>query len=255
MAVNLNAAAIRLLAEKGLSALDIAEIAEAMQPVRNANAERQARFRARQKAEKEAAADGVTVSNVTRNVTPPNEYISNPPELPPQSANADCAPPKRKRAAKVFPGATRLPDDWQPILTETAQALVSRWPPGRLEAEIAKFRDYAADKGRTSKDWQAAFRTWLQNSEKWNPANGTANRTNPASYPARDNRDGFAKALDEIIDAGGTRSSASHVDRSAMGNGGSYGDGTAARVITLRPADVRQIAADDASGAAHAIIG
>ena len=63
--MTLTAAAIRLLAEKGLSALDIADVAEAMQPVRSANAERQQRYRDNKR-------------NVTRNVTPPNDIIYQP---------------------------------------------------------------------------------------------------------------------------------------------------------------------------------
>lgn len=73
--MSLTAAAIRLLAEKGLSALEIAEVAEAQMPVRSGNAERQARYRANKKAK-------AGKRNVTRNVTPPNEYISNPPVSP-----------------------------------------------------------------------------------------------------------------------------------------------------------------------------
>lgn len=45
--MSLTAAAIRLMAEKGLSANDIADIAEAMTPARSSNAERQARYRER----------------------------------------------------------------------------------------------------------------------------------------------------------------------------------------------------------------
>lgn len=60
--MSLSADAIRLLAAKGLSVEDIAQVAEANEdgPKRSANAERQARYRARK------AAETVT-SNVTRN--------------------------------------------------------------------------------------------------------------------------------------------------------------------------------------------
>ena len=70
--MSLSAAAIRLMAEKGLSALDIAEIAESMAVPneRSANAERQARYRARVKAEQTDTDDaGDVTSNVTRNAT------------------------------------------------------------------------------------------------------------------------------------------------------------------------------------------
>lgn len=74
--------------------------------------------------------------------------------------------------------ATRLPDDWEPKLTEKAQGVVNGWPDGKLETELIAFKDHAADKGRTSKDWQAAFRTWISNAEKWRKGNGGNRTTN-----------------------------------------------------------------------------
>lgn len=84
-----------------------------------------------------------------------------------QEAKASCAPKARKSAP-----LKSLPDDWQPLLTPAAQRVVDGWPPGRLEREAATFRDHAADKGRTSRDWQAAFRKWIENAEKWHPGHG-----------------------------------------------------------------------------------
>jgi hypothetical protein len=100
----MNIDTMRLLVAKGLTADDLLEVAEAMGTnTRNANAERQARFRERRKAAKEGrdVTDNVT-RNATGSVTPPNEYISNPP-VPPSSANADDAPP---------PVETRFVEAW-----------------------------------------------------------------------------------------------------------------------------------------------
>lgn len=63
--------------------------------------------------------------------------------------------------------AHRLPDDWEPVLTPASQRIVDGWPPGKFERELTAFRDHAADKGRTSKDWQAAFRTWITKADQW----------------------------------------------------------------------------------------
>lgn len=55
--------------------------------------------------------------------------------------------------------ATRLPEDFEPILTPAAQA---NW--NALEhpvRELAKFKDHALANDRRAVDWQAAFRTWL----------------------------------------------------------------------------------------------
>jgi len=188
--MTITAAAVRLMAEKGLSAIDIAEIMEAMAPTRTVNAERQARYRERRK---EARND----SNVTRNVTPPNDIYSNPPELSPSEAKASLAPKGKTRKG------TRLPDDWQPeTLTGEIATAVCAWQPGMLERELARFRDYwTAKSGRTAakQDWQAAWRNWLRNADEWT-SNGTANRKNTAPRQVGRSPDGFMSALREVAD-------------------------------------------------------
>lgn len=71
--------------------------------------------------------------------------------------------------------ATRLAEDFEPILTPAAQA---NWD--RLDQplrELAKFKDHALANDRRAVDWQAAFRTWLSKAvdyqqEKGNGQNG-----------------------------------------------------------------------------------
>lgn len=98
-------------------------------------------------------------------------------------------PKAEKRAAK-------LPKAWEPKLTPRSQAIVAKWPAGKFEVELQKFRDHAADKGRTSKDWQAAFRTWINNADEWMKGNGRRNQA-----PV-DQRDGFTAAIDRRLYAG-----------------------------------------------------
>jgi len=88
-----------------------------------------------------------------------------------------------------------LPSDWQPILTPAAQRVVDGWPPGKLEREIAAFCDHAADKGRKSRDWQAAFRKWIENADKWMPKNERSTpRTDEIQNPyVRAANDGIAR--------------------------------------------------------------
>lgn len=84
--------AIRLMAESGLDAFKIAEIAEALKPARTAAAERQARYRQRKAAKKdkrEAKSDNRR--DVTGDVTPPNDIYSNP-LLPPHWLTPMIAP-------------------------------------------------------------------------------------------------------------------------------------------------------------------
>ena len=94
-----------------------------------------------------------TAAGQQRDIKEPSNQVTNKPE------------PKGSRRASA------LPSDWEPKLTERSQGIVSGWPRGMLEVEIEKFRDHASDKGRTSKDWQAAFRKWIDNAEAWRPKN------------------------------------------------------------------------------------
>lgn len=163
--MSLTAAAIRLLAEKGLNGFDIADIAEANVPDRTLNAERQARHRAKRKAAKEGGS--VTDDNVTRNVTPPDDNKnSNPPEVLPSEAKASL--PRRGKSH-------RLPDDWQPKpLTGETAVMVAAWPVGMIERELSKFKDYwksASGRKAAKLDWDAAWRFWLTNADDWSLKN------------------------------------------------------------------------------------
>lgn len=83
-----NAASLRLMAEKGLSASDIAEIAEAAEGSRSSGAERQARYRARKKTRD-------VTSDVTRNGNgfPNDKDILTPPVSPEMISDEINLPP------------------------------------------------------------------------------------------------------------------------------------------------------------------
>lgn len=72
------------------------------------------------------------------------------------------------RVSRARERASKLPMNFQPILTGKAEETVAGWSPGRLEHELDSFRNYHLAKGSTMKDWQAAFRTWIGNAEKFN---------------------------------------------------------------------------------------
>jgi hypothetical protein len=78
--------------------------------------------------------------------------------------------PKRERRASA------LPRCWVPQLTDRARETVAAWPEGMLDRELMQFMDHAKAKGLTYKDWDAAFRTWIANADKWNKerSNGKA---------------------------------------------------------------------------------
>lgn len=90
--MSLSAAAIRMMAEKGLSGMDIAEIAEANEPARSTGAVRQKRYRDSKKRNER---------DVTRDVTSPsNEETSN--SLVSPSANADRPPAFENRVVEAW---------------------------------------------------------------------------------------------------------------------------------------------------------
>ncbi len=74
-------------------------------------------------------------------------------------------PPKSPRGGRKKP-ATQIPDDFTPNQSCKAKALelgVS------LNNELPKFIDHALANDRRQVDWQAAFRTWLGNSNNFAP--------------------------------------------------------------------------------------
>ena len=71
------------------------------------------------------------------------------------------------KPAKVKKVGHSIPDDFEP--NESCVALASElgisW-----KAEISKFRDHHLQKGTLGKDWNAGFRTWLNNAVKFGTA-------------------------------------------------------------------------------------
>lgn len=142
------------LAGKGLSIGEVIEFAKMGDKSKSKAAERTARWRARKN-------ENVT-GDVTRDASPPpNDNNSNPPV---KTTSEDVVTPKRRPA-----NACQMPEGWEPVLTPAAQSVVDRWPPGYFDRTLSGFLNHAADKGRKSKDWQAAFRTWIDNADKWKP--------------------------------------------------------------------------------------
>lgn len=78
----------------------------------------------------------------------------------------------KKAKASLVKRATALPANFTPHLVDKCAAIVDLWPPGMLEREIDQFRDRHIAHGTLSKDWQASFRTWVRNAEKWRDKNG-----------------------------------------------------------------------------------
>lgn len=203
--MSIDPAIFRAMVENGATPEMLLAVVEAAAAVdeqkkarkRAGNAERQQRFRTRHAGES-------NTSNALQPVTerdPPNDIYSNPPVIP-QDETIVSSIPKPGRTRKAAAGMAPLPDDWEPVLTAAAQEIVDRWPPGWLAVQVAKFRDHATDKGRRSKDWQAAFRTWITKADEWQTQENCNGNDRDSSHrrPAkREPRvDGFTAALRRV---------------------------------------------------------
>lgn len=108
------------------------------------------------KPQKANSADPVNaLGDNTLNPDSPNPDSLNPEKR--EAVTADAATPAKP--ARAERKAQQLPEDFEPNATcvELAGKLgVS------MRAELDKFRDHAATKGVTAKDWQAAFRNWIR---------------------------------------------------------------------------------------------
>ena len=193
--MNLNAAALLLMAEKGLSLTDVAEIVAANEAKADTTAtERQRRCRANKKS------GNVSHRDVTRD--PPIDNTHTPQDYPIE-AKASIAPRGRKPKT-----SHRLPDDWQPEpLTGETAIMVSAWEPGRIERELAKFRDYwkaASGRNAVKDDWQAALRFWLRNSDERGTNNGKSKQSRNSNDSMGVTERAARQAMHEI--SGGTGS-------------------------------------------------
>jgi hypothetical protein len=146
--VSFNAAALKLMLEKGLTLGDVVEIAAANELKRDPTAsERMARMRERKRATR----------NVTRNPAP-NDNILNPTQVTPPKPNG-LDPTIKKH---------RLPNDWEPrpfTPGTLAAQTVLRWEPGRIERELSKFRDHHHAAGTRWENWKAAWSKWVNSSD------------------------------------------------------------------------------------------
>lgn len=103
-------------------------------------------------------------------------------------------PSLAKRAHK-----TRLPADFEPILTPATDEVVRAWPPGMLERELAQFKDRNTANGQTYDDWQAAFRTWIRNADKWRHNGGRSGTNGMGRHQPSDGLGSTARAALDVF--------------------------------------------------------
>lgn len=124
-----------------------------------------------------APTDGPPLNNGESTVSAPLSHDGNPPDsylLITDSLIADCGPSKGADAPRApARRATQLPEDFKPNdhhRTLAAELGVD------LDSASAAFCDHARANGKTFKDWDAGFRTWLRNELKFGrrPAGSSA---------------------------------------------------------------------------------
>ena len=79
---------------------------------------------------------------------------------------------KRERAEKR---ASQLPTDWRPGEKQWQDAVVTLGSEDRAERELRKFTNHALAKGRTAKNWNAAWNNWVDRALEWENGNGNSN--------------------------------------------------------------------------------
>lgn len=87
-----------------------------------------------------------------------------------------------------------LPDAWQPDQPAIAKAKERGWTRDQFAHEVEQFRNYWQAKGQPMADWDACFRTWTNNAERWaRERNGTRRQTTT-------NRDEFRTSSGHIME-------------------------------------------------------
>lgn len=192
--MNLSPEQIEFLAERGLSTSDIISFAR-IETARSSGAERQARYRARQKA---LAVEGDVTRDVTESDVSPSLSPSPlpSPQTPQPTPRPHTHPNTNTRARKGH----RLPEDWQPKpLTAALEADLKGVSSGAIERELARFRDWAAGAtgpNAVKADWDAAWRNWLR---KAYDEGRLKNAKSASNSNTNDNRDGAMRAIDRRL--------------------------------------------------------
>jgi hypothetical protein len=169
--VNLSAAALRLMAEKGLTLQDVAEIVAANEKGSDrTNAERQARHRAKKNAHGQS--NGVTVTGVT---APPNDIDILTPQSPPNVISSEITPPIEISDPELQP--EHVVEVWNEIAAKHGLAQVKKITPERRKKLRTFIRRHTIDDiteaiaaiprspfllGQNQRGWQASFDWFLE---------------------------------------------------------------------------------------------
>jgi len=144
---------------------------------RTPGAIRQQRYRERHK-----PSQSVTSDEASQIVTKHNESVTRDAASLSKEGKKDEVKKKRESSK-----GTPLPDGWRPDLESWAESVALLGSNDRSEYELKKFKDHALEKGRSLKDWNAAWRNWARRSVEFGERNGygfSNIRANPGTGPA-----------------------------------------------------------------------
>jgi len=142
----------------------------------------------------EARVEDVSIRSATRHgrVTAPNLVpVPFPSGGDPGGGNGDDSPapdePKSKtrRAPKIR--SRRIPDDWQP---SDAHRELAKKLGVDIDEQLTEIRDH--EYAQPKSDWDAAFRKWLRNADKWRGKGRPSSSTDYQPDPE------FQRTIDEI---------------------------------------------------------
>ena len=153
---------IAALVAGGMDAIDAAALvaragSELVSPKKTAGAERQQRYRDRNKASRNVTP--LRCAEASRNVTKRNESVTSDALSLSLTSSSEVI---QKKEGKRESRASALPDGWRPPEQAWTAAIASLGSLLRAEQELTKFRNHALDKGRVSKRWGAAWANWVE---------------------------------------------------------------------------------------------
>lgn len=161
--MSINAAALKLMRDKGLSLDDVVEIAEALEVRRDPTAaDRKQRQREREKADRDMSQRDVTRDNKEKSPTPPKEKTN-----PPVSSNEDTPPSLKPDHVREFwnEHAERLGLPTARDLTEkrrkAAAALIRKYTIDDFTDAISAIEHSPFLRGANDRNWRADFDFFL----------------------------------------------------------------------------------------------
>ncbi len=78
-------------------------------------------------------------------------------------------PPRRRK---------QLPEGWEPDVNTLISARKEGFDDEATRRELARFSDHAREKGRVSRDWNAAFRNWVRKAQDFDAERGRSVKGN-----------------------------------------------------------------------------